>query len=66
MPHRHSFQAAKKFQEDKLTEKEITEQLEKKKDLLPQNKGYNFFTALKNKLLVKKAWEKLKNKKNEI
>ncbi|KKQ22330.1 MAG: hypothetical protein US36_C0008G0002 [Candidatus Wolfebacteria bacterium GW2011_GWC1_37_10] len=54
---------AKKFQEDKLTEKEITEQLEKKKDLLPQNKDYNFLTALKNKLLVKKAWEKLKNKK---
>src|SRR3989344_6694823 len=54
---------AKKFQEDKLTEKEITEQLEKKKDLLPQNKDYNFLTALKNKLLVKKAWENLKNKK---
>ncbi len=54
---------AKKLNKNELTEKEITDQLEKRKYLLPQNKDYNFLAALKNKLLVRKAFEKLKNRK---
>ena len=59
------FELAEKFEDNALTEKEISEYIEnlEKKGIEPGNPHYDFAAALKNKIVEKEAWKKREERK---
>ncbi len=56
-------EVAKKFNEDNLTEEELNEKFEKANSLKEGNPRFEFLAAIRNKVLTKKAWRRLEERK---